>query len=200
MRRPALEAPVQRSSTSYKSSSTQPIDTPRSGRGSKNLRHGFKIGRHPPSPMLAQQFCVSDDGRALIPLGNRPTAGPRPKRHSQSSSNTAGICKTADMHRITNPTAQAKNQAALTEPSPRLTSVRPWVRKQWPGDCRCQEPHQCAQDQKPDRPGEESELVRREQLQPDDGAQPFQIAGSQEHAPRSDPQHVAARPVGPVQA
>ena len=63
-------------------------------------------------------------------------------------------------------------------PPSRLTSARPGVREQWPGDCRCEEPHQCAQDQEPDRPGEESELVRRNQLEPDDGAQPFQIAGS----------------------
>jgi hypothetical protein len=93
-----------------------------------------------------------------------------------------------------------KESDSSQDPSSGLTSVRPGVRKQWPGDCRCKEPHQCAQDQEPDRPGEESELVRRAQLEPDDGAQSVQIAGSQEYAPRSDRQHVAARPVGPAQA
>jgi hypothetical protein len=43
-------------------------------------------------------------------------------------------------------------------------------------------------------------MIRRAQLEPDDGAQPFQIAGSQKYAPRSDPQHVAARPVSPIYA
>jgi len=42
--------------------------------------------------------------------------------------------------------------------------------------------------------------MRRDQLEPDDGAKSGQIASAQEHFPRSDPQHVAGCPIGTVQA
>jgi hypothetical protein len=40
--------------------------------------------------------------------------------------------------------------------------------------------------------------VRRMQLEPDDIVEPGKIAGTQEHFPRPDPEHVAARPVATI--
>jgi hypothetical protein len=81
----------------------------------------------------------------------------------------------------------------------RLPSVRPGVREQRPGDCGCEKPSQCAENQEPDQPADRSEDVHRDELVPDNGVQPLQLAGSQQHAPRSDFEHVTARAVGPVQ-
>jgi hypothetical protein len=41
--------------------------------------------------------------------------------------------------------------------------------------------------------------VRREQLETDDAIEPGEIAGTQQHFPGSDPEHVATRPVGPIE-
>jgi hypothetical protein len=79
-----------------------------------------------------------------------------------------------------------------------LPSVRPGVREQRPGDCGCEKPSQCTKDQEPDQPADRSKDVHRDELVPDNGVQPFQVAGSQEYAPGSDFEHVTARAVGPV--
>lgn len=91
-------------------------------------------------------------------------------------------------------------QRLITDGTGRLASVRPGICKQWPDDAMCEEPCQRAQDHELGNPIHESDPARREQLEPDNAAKPGKITSTQENFPRSDPQHVAARAIGPVQA
>jgi len=83
---------------------------------------------------------------------------------------------------LPSPMPWPKNERPLT----RMTSVRPGVGKQWPGECGREERQHRAEDQEPDCVGEEPKrglqiIIPATYFAPDDGAQPIQIAGSQEH-------------------
>jgi hypothetical protein len=86
-----------------------------------------------------------------------------------------------------------------------LSSFRPGVRKQWPGECGREERQRCAEDQEPDCVGEEPKrglqiIIPATYFVPDDGAQSIQIAGSQEHPLLTDRHQIRAGAIGPIEA
>ena len=99
----------------------------------------------------------------------------------------------------------ARALAEEWETTHRMTSVRPGVRKQWPGECGREERQHRAEDQEPDCVGEEPKrglqiIIPATYFAPDDGAQPIQIAGSQEHPLLTDCHQIPAGAIGPIEA
>src|ERR1700753_3997612 len=98
----------------------------------------------------------------------------------------------------------AKALAEEWETTHRMTSVRPGVRKQWPGECGREERQHRAEDQEPDCVGEEPKrglqiIIPATYFAPDDGAQPIQIAGSQEHPLLTDCHQIPAGAIGLIE-